>query len=194
MSPLPISAWILAAALAAGGGAGPARPAGAGGSTGPAAPGGASGPGGPAPEEAEVRPPIPLSSATWVLPGAAMETPLRRDGESTVEPQARFRVEAGAPLADARLALYDAQESMVPVEEEDEIGSAASRYQVTPSRPLRPGARYTLRLEGAAGRTVRDLDDRRYRPISFSVLVAGQAPADRPAKKGAKKTARRRRS
>lgn len=197
MSPPAISTWLLAAALAAGGPGGPGGPSGPSGPNGPNGTGLPNGPGGPGPDDAEAKPPIPLSSATWVLPGAAMETPLRRDGESTVAPQARFRVEAGAPLADARLALYDAQESMVPVEEEDEIGSAASRYQITPSKPLRPGSRYTLRLEGAAGRDIRDLDDRRYRPLSFSILTAGEPPADHPVKKGVKKTkkkAKRRRS
>ncbi len=189
MSPLPSPAWLLAVALAAGGA--PGGPVGPASASGPVDAAGASG---PAPDQAGDRPPVPLSSATWVLPGAALETPLRRDGESTVEPRARFRVEASAPLADARLALYDAQESMVPVEEEDEIGSAASRYQITPSRPLRPGSRYTLRLEGAAGRDIRDLDDRRYRPLSFSILTAGEPPADRPVKKGAKKKAKRQRS
>jgi hypothetical protein len=135
-------------------------------------------------------PPVPLLSAAAVLQapgGEATEVPLRRDGESQVEPASSFRVAAGAPLADARLALYDAQEALVPSEEQAEIGSAASRFALSPARPLRPGGRYTLRLEGAAGREIHDLSGAAYRPLSSALLAAGEAPAEPPARRKPRK-------
>lgn len=139
----------------------------------------------------EALPPAPLISAlsTSAAPGAA-DVPLRRDGESKVDPAARFRVVAGAPLSDARLVLFDAQEALVPAEEQAEIGSDSTRYTLAPARPLRPGARYTLRLEGAAGRELHDLAGHRFRPLSFALATTGDPTADRPAKKKGKRKTR----
>jgi len=139
----------------------------------------------------EALPPAPLISAVSVsaTPGAA-HAPLRRDGESRVDPAARFQVVAGAPLADARLVLFDAQEALVPGDEQAEIGSDSTRYTLAPARPLRPGTRYTLRLEGAAGREIHDLAGNRFRPLSFPLATAGDPPADRPAKKKGKRKKR----
>jgi hypothetical protein len=137
---------------------------------------------------AEALPPVPLVAAFSLLESPeGSEVPLRRDGESQVSPASRFRVVAGAPLSDGRLALYDAQEALVPAEEKAEIGSAMSRYTLIPARPLHPGSRYTLRLEGASGREMRDLADRRYRPISFAIATSGAPRRDAPTRKRAKR-------
>jgi hypothetical protein len=136
-------------------------------------------------------PPVPLVAAVSVQAAPKIEgrpttteLPLRRDGETTVAADASFRVDAAAALRDARLVLYDAQDALVPAEETAEIGSAASRFTVAPGRPLRGGARYVLRLEGAAGRDLRDLSGTAYRPVAFSLLAAGEPPPPpRPARK-----------
>lgn len=135
--------------------------------------------------------PVPLLSAVAEGAGAAEgSTRLLRDGEALVSPAARFAVETGAPLADARLVLYDGQEALVEAEGTAEIGSASSRFTLAPARPLRAGSRYVLRLEGAQGRELHDLSGRAYRALSFPVLVAGRTPADPPTRK-AKKRQRR---
>lgn len=137
----------------------------------------------------EAAPTVPLVAAVSVL-GAA-ETPLRRDGESSVDPAATFRVLAGAPLADARLALYDAQEALVEAEERAEIGSEVSRYTLAPSRPLRPGSRYVLRLEGASDRRIHDLGGRSFLPLSFAIATTGDPPSAAPVRKKAKRRKQR---
>lgn len=138
--------------------------------------------------------PLPLAAAQAVVPGAAGEPDrLLRDGEAVVSPEARFAVEAGVPLADARLVLYDGQEALVESEGAAEIGSASSRFTLAPAAPLRPGSRYVLRLEGSQGREVHDLQGRAFRPLSFPLRVAGEPPRDTPASrsKGKRKKQRR---
>lgn len=147
---------------------------------------------------ADDAPPLPLVAAVALdrapAPGASPEAPLRRDGESLVDPSVAFRVEAAVPLADARLALYDAQEALVPAEGLAEIGSAGSRLSLTPSLPLRPGSSYVLRLEGASEPQVRDLSGRRYRALTFTIRTSGEpAPDPPPPPKDRKKTKKKRR-
>jgi len=132
--------------------------------------------------------PVPLLSAQAVAPGATEGSArLQRDGEALVSPSARFAVEAGAPLGDARLVLYDGQEALVEAEGSADIGSASSRFTLAPARPLRPGSRYVLRLEGAQRRELHDLGGRAFRPLSFALLVAGQPAADPPPRKAKKR-------
>jgi len=134
---------------------------------------------------------VPLLRATASTGEAARELVLGKDGETEVPPSARFRLEVAVPLADARLVLLDPQEALVPSEATAEIGTAASRFTLSPSRPLRPGARYALRLEGASGREVHDLAGKGYRPISLAVRAAGEPPPPEP-KRAAKKRRRAR--
>jgi len=145
-----------------------------------------------APAEAEQAvAPVPLLSAQAETPGAIEGSArLVRDGEALVGPAARFAVEVGAPLADARLVLYDGQESLVEAEGVAEIGSASSRFTLAPVRPLRAGSRYVLRLEGAQSRELHDLAGRAFRPLSFPLLVSGRPPPDSAPHK-AKKRKRR---
>jgi len=135
--------------------------------------------------------PVPLLRATATARDAGDEQVLGKDGETEVAPSARFRLEVAVPLADARLVLLDPQEALVPAETAAEIGTAASRFSLSPSRPLRPGARYALRLEGASGRELHDLAGRGYRPVSVSVRAAGEPPPPEP-KRAAKKRRKRR--
>jgi hypothetical protein len=134
--------------------------------------------------------PVPLAAAEAAVPGGTGEPErLLRDGEAVVQAAARFAVEAGVPLADARLVLYDGQEALVEAEGAAVIGSASSRFTLVPSAPLRPGSRYVLRLEGSQGREVHDLSGRAFRPLSFPLRVAGEPPREEPPRrsKGKKK-------
>jgi hypothetical protein len=145
---------------------------------------------------AEDVPPVPLVAAVASqpaagMPGTSADAPLRRDGESLVEPTATYRVEAGVPLADARLSLYDAQEALVAAAGLAEIGSAGSRFTLSPSSPLRTGSSYVLRLEGAADREIHDLAGRRYRPLTFVLKTSGEPPRDPEPKKRRSRRSRR---
>lgn len=120
--------------------------------------------------------PAPLGAAAAV--DSAGESALRKDGESLVTAGARFRVDLAAPLPDARLSLYDAQEALVASEGSTEIGSQATRFTLAPARPLRRGARYALRVEGASGKELHDLDGRAYLAVSLALRVSGDPPAE----------------
>lgn len=138
---------------------------------------------------AEEAPPAPLVAAVALQPSdgpASPGAPLARDGESAVDPSATFRVEVGVPLAGARLALYDAQEALVPAEGLAEIGSAGSLFTLRPRPPLRPGSHYVLRLEGAAEQELRDLSGLSYRPLTFPLRTTGEPPAEPPPRKARK--------
>ncbi len=130
--------------------------------------------------------PLPLLSTEAVLPDGSAQ-PLARDGVTTVEPSARFRVEVGARLGDARLSLLDAQDAMVAADGTTEA-TATTRFALAPAAPLRPGSSYTLRLDGAEGRLVRAEDGRSFEPASLAVRASGVPPA--PARKAKRKRAR----
>lgn len=135
--------------------------------------------------------PAPLALAIAVAAGA--DSPLRRDGESAVEPAAHFVVDVAVPLSDGRLSLFDGQELLVPAEAVTEIGTSSSRFTLSPAQPLRPTARYTLRLEGASTRELHDLAGNGYRPISLALLVTGDPPLAEPPRKAKSKRRHRRR-
>ncbi|HEY6107052.1 MAG TPA: hypothetical protein VIV59_13790 [Anaeromyxobacteraceae bacterium] len=129
---------------------------------------------------------IPMVAAEALLADGSAQ-PLARDGVTTVEPSARFRVEVGARLPDARLALLDAQDAMVPSDGTVEA-TATTRFTLAPAAPLRPGSSYTLRLEGAEGRLLGVEDGGTYEPVSLSLRTPGAAPA--PARKAKRRRGR----
>jgi hypothetical protein len=100
-----------------------------------------------------------------------------------VEPSATFQVRVRARTEEARLVLADAQGAMVPSSGSTEV-ALDTEFQLAPTEPLRPGSSYVLRLEGLAGRIVRDVNGRGYEPVTFRVLVTGRqdpVPARRKA-------------
>ncbi len=124
--------------------------------------------------------PLPLLSVEAVLPdGPALS--LARDGISVVEPQTRFRAEVSARLDGARFSLLDARDALVAADGTTEA-AATTRFTLTPAAPLRPGSSYTLRLDGAEGRLLRDEGGRAFEPVSLALRVSGEPPA--PSRRG----------
>ncbi len=119
--------------------------------------------------------PLPLLSMEAVLPdGSALL--LARDGISVVEPQTTFRAEVSARLEGARFSLLDARDAMVAADGTTEA-AATTRFTLRPAAPLRPGSSYTLRLDGAEGRLLRDDRGRAFEPVSLALRVSGEPPA-----------------
>lgn len=119
--------------------------------------------------------PLPLRSVEAVLPdGSALL--LARDGISVVEPRTTFRAEVSARLEGARFSLLDARDAMVAADGSTEA-AATTRFTLTPAAPLRPGSSYTLRLDGAEGRLLRDEGGRAFEPVSLALRVSGEPPA-----------------
>ncbi|ACL65626.1 conserved hypothetical protein [Anaeromyxobacter dehalogenans 2CP-1] len=121
--------------------------------------------------------------------GAAL--PLALQAETVVDAGAHFRLDLAVASADARLALLDANDAAVAAAGTHEVGTT-TRLTLSPSEPLRPGSRYTLRLDGAATREFHDAAGKAYAPAGLSVLVAGTPPPPEPKPQPAKRKRRAR--
>jgi hypothetical protein len=119
----------------------------------------------------------------------AARTALTPTAETVVDPASTFQVELAPRLPDARIALVDAAEAHVAAKDVREV-AATTRLTLSPEAPLAPGARYVLRIDGAAVREMHDADGRAFAPIGFPVLVAGTPPPPEP--KASPKKKRRR--
>jgi len=118
---------------------------------------------------------------------AQSATPLSATAETAIEPGSTFRVELPQALADARLSLLDAADSMVPATGTREVGQA-TLLTLRPTGALAPGARLRLRVDGAATRELHGADGRRFAPLEWPVVLGGDPePRKPPARKPRKK-------
>lgn len=181
--------------------AGPATPAAPPASPPAASPGAAAG-AAPAPSSAPGAAPAPAAGPAAAIPPVPMqafaavggsEHPLPASGEpALVDPRSSFRVESGAPLADAHAVLLDEKGDMVPSSGTTELGPSA-RFLLTPREPLVAGSRYLLKVETAGGKELRDAQGRLYAPAAVALRTAGTKPAaPAPAKKKHRRGHRRR--
>ncbi|BDG06519.1 hypothetical protein [Anaeromyxobacter oryzae] len=145
-----------------------------------------------APPRPEPPPPPPPSPVTAVLrqvaavePGGAA-TALARTGETVVDPSVSFRVELAVPTTDARLVLLDGADALVSASGSQEVG-ATTRLTLSPAAPLTPGARYTLRVDGAVTRELHDSSGKAYAPAALALRAAGQPPPPEPKQKPKKR-------
>lgn len=121
-------------------------------------------------------------TAALALVGATI-TPLDGGSETTVSPRATFRVELPPSLADARVSLLDAGDAMLPCSGTREVGQATV-LALTPASPLPPGAHLRLRVDGVATRELHAADGRRFGPLEWQVVVAGETePRKSPGRK-----------
>lgn len=152
------------------------------------APGSAAAPGTAAPAGASTTslpPPAQPASVTTVLrevvalePGGAT-LPLALQGDTVVDPGARFRVVLSISSPDARVLLLDAKDALVAAEGAHEVGQT-TRLTLTPSAPLTPGRRYLLRVDGASTRELHDASGKAFGPAAVQILVAGEPPPPEP--------------
>ncbi|BDG07592.1 hypothetical protein [Anaeromyxobacter paludicola] len=136
--------------------------------------------------------PLPLPVQAFAVEGAT-EVPLGPGAEPTaVEPRSTFRLAAGAALVDAHAVLLDEKGDMVPSTGTTELGQEAL-FRVSPREPLRPGSRYTLKVETAGGKELRDAQGRVYAPAAVALRTTGTKPAAPAAAKPSKRGHRRHR-
>jgi hypothetical protein len=109
-----------------------------------------------------------------------------------VDPRATFELELSARSPDARLALLDARDDVVPASGAREL-AGGTRLTVVPSAPLVPGSRYALRLDGAVERELHDAAGRPFAPLTLQILIAGTPPPPEPRAKPKKKAKAKRR-
>ncbi len=117
----------------------------------------------------------PLSAAVAIVGGR--EIPIARDGSTSVDPAAAFRVEIAVHLADGRMALHDEQDAMVASSGTTEIGASWTSYRLVPEEPLRPGTSYALWIDGAVTREAHDPSGRAYGPVVLKLKTTGERPA-----------------
>jgi hypothetical protein len=92
--------------------------------------------------------------------------------ETVVAPGSSFRVELPVAIPDARLSLLDASDAMVPSTGSREVGQA-TLLTLQPAVEPPPGARLRLRVDGAATLELHGADGRRFAPLEWPLLVAG---------------------
>lgn len=134
------------------------------------------------PAPAPPAPPVELLEAQALIPGAA--TALSTGEQVTVDPGATFRVVLKGRFPEARLSLLDAADAMLPSAGAREVAGATT-VTLQPTAPLKPGAAYRLRLDGATSRELRAADGTLHAPVELHLLAAGApppAPKPRPKK------------
>jgi hypothetical protein len=132
--------------------------------------------------------PVPVTAAVAVA--GSEERPLALDAATAIDPASSFKLEVAVHLIDGRLALLDDHDAMVASSGTMELGSAWTRYQLTPGEPLSPGATYTLRLDGASSRDAHDPAGRAFTPVKLQLLIAGERPAPPPRRPRRRRRAR----
>jgi hypothetical protein len=138
--------------------------------------------------------PPPPSASAILRSAAALEpsqrVPLAPGAEVVVDPSSTFEVELSARVPDARLALADARDDLVPASGTRELAQG-TRLTLAPAAPLVPGSRYALRVDGAAARDLHDEAGRAFAPLSLPILVAGTPPPPEPPKPARQRKRRR---
>ena len=132
-----------------------------------------------APPPASPPPPVELVEAQALVPGAA--TALRPGEQITVDPGATFRVVLKGTFPEARLSLLDGADAMLPSAGGREAGPSTT-VTLQPAAPLRPGAAYRLRLDGATTRELKAADGTLRAPVELPILAAGEPPPEPKAK------------
>ena len=129
-------------------------------------------------------PPVLQLRGTAAFAGAVA---LTAGGETTIEPRGAFRVELPIAIADARLSLLDAGDAMVPSSGSRLVGQSTV-LTLTPAAALTAGGRFRLRLDGIATRELHAGDGRRFEPVEWTLVVAGEpAPRKAPVRKGTRR-------
>jgi hypothetical protein len=132
--------------------------------------------------------PVPLKKAQASAEGA--DVSLIGDGETAIAPATSFRIELAGTFPDARLALHDEQDKLVPARGSIEVG-ATTVLTLAPTEPLRGGSPYRLRLDGTAERHVHDAQGLPHEPVELKVRTTGERQPP-PPPEGTKKKRRRR--
>ncbi|MBK9517181.1 MAG: hypothetical protein IPO09_07450 [Anaeromyxobacter sp.] len=131
-------------------------------------------------------PPVEVEEALALIPGAG--TALLPGELATVDPPATFRVRLRGAYPEARLSLLDPGDAMVASGGAREVAGAVTTVTLQPAAPLKPGASYRLRVDGATTREVRAADGTSRAPVEFPLLITGEAqpepkPKARPRRK-----------
>ena len=123
--------------------------------------------------------PLPALPVVWAEARSSDgANPLPVEGITAVSRDSTFEVAVGVRAPEARLQLLDARDAVVPSSGSTLVADE-TRFRLAPDEPLRPGAEYSLRLEGLRASGVASSDGRTFQPLALRVRVAGAAPPPR---------------
>jgi hypothetical protein len=130
--------------------------------------------------------PLPALPVVWAEARASDgASALQAEGITAVARDSTFEVAVGVRAPEARLQLLDAKDAVVPSSGSTLVADE-TRFRLAPDEPLRPGAEYSLRLEGLRASGVASSDGRTFQPLALRVRVAGAA-APPPRSRGLKR-------
>jgi hypothetical protein len=130
--------------------------------------------------------PLPALPVVWAEARASDgASALQVEGITAVARDSTFEVAVGVRAPEARLQLLDARHAVVPSSGSTLVADE-TRFRLAPDEPLRPGAEYSLRLEGLRASGVASSDGRTFQPLALRVRVAGAA-APPPRSRGPKR-------
>jgi hypothetical protein len=122
------------------------------------------------------------SSALPALPVARAEarasegsSALRVERITPIARDSIFEVAVSVRAPEARLQLLDARDAVVP-SSGSTVVAEETRFSLAPDEPLRPGAEYSLRLEGLRASAVTTADGRTFQPLALRLRVVGATP------------------
>ena len=130
--------------------------------------------------------PLPALPVVWAEARASDgASALQVEGVTAVARDSTFEVAVGVRAPEARLQLLDSRDAVVPSSGSTLVADE-TRFRLAPDEPLRPGAEYSLRLEGLRASGVASSDGRTFQPLALRVRVAGAA-APPPRRRGPKR-------
>ena len=130
--------------------------------------------------------PLPALPVVWAEARASDgASALQVEGVTAVARDSTFEVAVGVRAPEARLQLLDSRDAVVPSSGSTLVADE-TRFRLAPAEPLRPGAEYSLRLEGLRASGVASSDGRTFQPLALRVRVAGAAAAP-PRSRGPKR-------
>lgn len=113
------------------------------------------------------------------------------DPNEDISPEARFELELPA-LHDVRVRLFSEDQRAVPSVDRLELGPT-TRYRLSPTDPLLPATRYTLRVDGLRADNPTDASGHAYLPAQVGLRTSGEKPPPVPKPEPKRKRAKSRR-
>ena len=154
----------------------------------------------PPPPPPRQKPELSFSLRVHELSGAVSELLLKPEAEFEIEPAQRIEVVANQKLADFRVRLMDAQERVLPSDEEIFFAAHATTVNIQLLSPLKPANSLVLLVDSQLSHKISNTHGDNYDDFRASFKVRGEpekpaekpkTPSQKPKKSTPKKTKRK---
>lgn len=99
--------------------------------------------------------------------------------DTTIAPEASFRLWSERALVDLRIRLRDERGKLVPTRDQLTVGEGTV-YVIRPQSPLAPGSKFELFIDGQDGPSPQDLEGTAYATLSITFRTSGEKPPPPP--------------